>query len=215
MYQLGRIKEALSEVTERGHVLDFLLPICDTKWQTLSVGGALAHADWAHSDVQRTSKAPYVRHDWRTALICLIVMGVVDVPTLITCILHDVVEEDRRRFNYVVMEKVFGWRVAYSLWFLTKPSKKWFFGSCRVRDWVYWSLIIHLAPRNAQLVKLADRYDNLLDLWACDPEKRARKLTETRQYAARLAETLGFGELLWEAIEGAEAEHQEEKNNGH
>lgn len=80
----------------------------------------------------------------------------------------------------------FGKRVADLLGWLSKPSKAEYPEKAD-RDRIYHARLAS-APRDVLIIKLPDRLHNMLTLAACDPEKRQRKLEETRRYYLPLAE---------------------------
>ncbi|QQR82711.1 HD domain-containing protein [Candidatus Campbellbacteria bacterium] len=124
-------------------------------------------------------KTRYFEHIRAVALILLDYLRIRDYELIVAALLHDIVEDipswtiERVRVKY-------GERVALYVQYLTKPSKEEY-ADRDERELVYHTRF-DAAPREFFLIKLADRLHNLLTLYACTPEKRQRKIVETRRY---------------------------------
>jgi GTP pyrophosphokinase len=124
-------------------------------------------------------KTRYFEHIRAVALILLDYLRIRDYELIIAALLHDIVEDipswtiERVRVKY-------GERVALYVQYLTKPSKEEY-PDRDERELVYHTRF-DAAPREFFIIKLADRLHNLLTLYACTPEKQARKVAETRRF---------------------------------
>lgn len=121
----------------------------------------------------------YFEHIRAVALILLDYLRVRDYELVIAALLHDIVEDkDEWTIERVGLE--YGERVAHLVEYLTKPSKSEY-PEKGEREKVYHSRF-EFAPREFFLIKLSDRFHNVYTLWACEEEKRRRKIEETRRY---------------------------------
>lgn len=154
---------------------------------------AFAFAHRAHNGQKRDDGAPYISHPVRVLKILIDEFGVSDDDTLYSALLHDVVEDTR--IPYEEIKAKFGKRVAITVKLLTKTglTKEMYYGS------------LALASRDVQLIKCADRLDNIRDMKTWKENRKERYLEETRKYILPIARNLGapvYGKLM-EAMKNA------------
>ncbi len=139
---------------------------------------AYNYAKDAFRDKKRDGGERYFEHIRAVALILIDYLRVKDHRLIIAALLHDIVEDcpswtvDRVRLE-------FDEQVALLVEYMTKPSEKEF-PDKKDRAEAY-HLRFERASRDFFLIKLADRLHNVLTLWGCTKEKRARKIAETRE----------------------------------
>jgi guanosine-3',5'-bis(diphosphate) 3'-pyrophosphohydrolase len=114
----------------------------------------------------------YVVHPLRVAEHVRRLAGCDDVDVLCAAVLHDTIEDSGTRYDELAA--AFGDRVARIVAELTNDSR--LPKAARHED-----MIRRLASASpeAKLIKLADRYDNLLSVVGADMDKRQRILVET------------------------------------
>ncbi len=138
----------------------------------MSVETAFTLAERVHrGQVRKTSgdrPVPYIAHPLRVALILLDEWKHAEVETIVTALLHDVIEDcalpESREHLTQEIRMAFGNDVERAVWTLTKPQP----GPTEVRyarDARYFSEL-RKAPEWVRLVKCADRVDNLRDACA-------------------------------------------------
>lgn len=141
-----------------------------------SVRKAVAFAaDW-HGAQKRPTGAPYLDHLLETLEILVRGAGVHDADVLCAAVLHDVLEDTPCPVAGIATH--FGQHVADLVTWVTKPSggdKEAYLR--RLRD----------APREAILVKLADRASNVQTLRNLPPAKAAAYYRQTVTYIVPLA----------------------------
>ena len=149
-----------------------------------------------HADQVRDEGHPYIVHPLRVAG-HLAEHGYRDPALLAAALLHDTLEDTA--LGEAELEARFGPRVAALVWAATKPMLR------RRRDAAAHLAAAGASAAEAQLIKLADRLDNLLYLHT-SPRRgmRYRMLEETRlKYVPHAVEWGGsLGEALvaaWEA----------------
>ena len=160
-----------------------LYPSTDARYQRISHAYNTAKDTFRH--VIREDGERYFEHLRAVALILIVYLRVKDPDLIIAALLHDIVEDCPQWPNERVRAE-FGDRVADLLGWLSKPSKMEYPEKAD-RDRVYHARLA-LAPRDVLIIKLPDRLHNMLTLLACDPEKRHRKVEETKRYYLPLAE---------------------------
>lgn len=124
------------------------------------------------------------------ALIVMVHLRIRDADTIVAALLHDIVE-DIESWTHERVRAEFGENVARYVWYVTKPSIEEFDGRKRARDRRYRGNLMH-APREAIIIKLADRLHNLLTQWDTSEEKRRRKIQETEYFYLLLAGQKGI-----------------------
>lgn len=151
----------------------------------------------AHTGQTRKSGKPYVEH----ALAVANYLGNhlhMDMNTIIAGLLHDVPENTQS--SLADIQKNFGEQVAFMVSSITK------LGQIKLRnqkDETYIETLRKMflamaADIRVVLIKLADRWHNMLTLQFLPPEKQERIARETLEIYAPLAYRLGMGELKGE-----------------
>lgn len=153
-------------------------------------------AEEAHASQKRYSGEPFFQHPLHVASI--IASWGMDQTTIETALLHDVVEDTPLTVRD--LEKKFGKQVAFLVNGVTNVGK------VKLRNSLNQEFTENLRKMfvamskdiRVVLVRLADRYHNMLTLSAV-PKKRQRRIAlETIEIYAPLAERLGMGEIKGE-----------------
>lgn len=100
--------------------------------------------------------------------------------------LHDIIE-DIDGWTQARVALKFTPRISELVWWVTKPEVSLFAGDKEARNRAYHENL-RRAPREAIIIKLADRMHNLLTLWGTNLEKQLRKIRETQDFYHPLAE---------------------------
>lgn len=153
-------------------------------------------AEEAHQGQKRYSGEPFIQHPLHVANI--IASWGMDQTTIETALLHDVVEDT----DYTIedIEKKFGKQTAFLVNGVTNV------GRVKLRNSLNQEFTENLRKMfvamskdiRVVLVRLADRYHNMLTLGAVPKQKQRRIAFETMEIYAPLAERLGMGELKGE-----------------
>jgi (p)ppGpp synthase/HD superfamily hydrolase len=148
-------------------------------WQEAVSFAARAHAHQVRND----GRTPYVAHVVRVALTVRDLFGCADEAALCAALLHDTIEDTGTDYDDVLTG--FGREAADIVAAVTKnmalpeePREREYDARLAKADW------------RARLVKLADTYDNLCDVWSdAAPERPAkvRKAITKCERAMRLA----------------------------
>lgn len=164
---------------------------------------AVSFAAYAHRhQLRRDGKTPYVAHAVRVMMTVSQVFECHDEVALAAAVLHDTIEDTTT--DYDDLHKVFGPEVADLVASLTKnmalPEEP--------REREYDQRLAH-ADWRARLIKLADVYDNLVDV-ATGPEatrdaKRRRALDKCRRAIALAAPDVPRHPPVARAIKALEA----------
>ena len=140
----------------------------------------------------RLSGAPYLSHPLEVAHILADLR--MDLPTLATALLHDVVED-----TSVTLEEVreqFGEEIAHLVEGVTKIAKLEFVSrEERQAQNVRKMLLAMVDDLRVILIKLADRLHNMRTLQYLPPEKQQRVAQETLEIYAPLAHRMGMGKI--------------------
>jgi len=200
---LEKVKPLLKEAGDRKkffrRVASFLPPT-DQRYRLIEK--AYDFAEEAFQGRQRDSGERYFEHLGGVDLILIDYLRIKNYILLIAGILHDIIE-DIPSWTIERVRAEFGDEVALLLDYLSKPSKEEY-PSGEERVEVYHRRFEN-APREFFLIKLADRLHNLLSMWSLSPEKRAKKIEETKRYYLPYAEKhLILLHELEEAIEELE-----------
>ncbi len=147
---------------------------------------AYSTAKDAHRKKKREDGARYFEHLRAVALIMMRYMRIRDANIIAAALLHDIVE-DIENWNQERLAVEFNQTIGELVWWVSKPSVTLFDGNKEARNRQYHNNLGR-APREALLIKLADRLHNLLTLWGCDEEKQRRKVVETQDFYLALAE---------------------------
>lgn len=143
-------------------------------WQLAASYAARAH----NHQYRKDKKTPFVAHPFRVAMVLRDIFGCDDEVALCTALLHDTIEDTRTDFDN--LHKRFGRKVAECTACMTKNML--LIEEEREKDY---DKRLAKGPWQARLVKLADVYDNGLDLPR--PGMR-RKCMERCQRALELSE---------------------------
>jgi len=147
----------------------------------------------AHRGQQRDDKTRYFDHLRETALI-LMDLGVYDRDLIISCLLHDSIEDNPGFMSRGAIACMFNDRIADIVTAVTKPKKGdkgYGFESDAERHRFYFGRLRE-SNNDVLLVKLADRLHNMRTLHTCTPEKVVRKAKETTDIYLPLCEKLSL-----------------------
>lgn len=144
---------------------------------------AIDFARSAHGDQRRPTGAPYLEHLLEALEVLVVGAGVTDPDVLVAAVLHDVVE-DTGISNGELAER-FGPRVAELVGWVTIPEP----GRGEDRLAVKLASLRRLAsaPRDAVLIKLADRASNVQTLRNLSPGRQRSYYAQTVSYIVPLA----------------------------
>jgi (p)ppGpp synthase/HD superfamily hydrolase len=147
---------------------------------------AVAAAERWHGDQRRPTGAPYVEH-LLEALEVLVRGAEVTAPAVLSAaILHDVVEDTPATLADVEAE--FGPEVTELVDWVTKPPATGTGRQAKRAARAAYLRRLNEAPREAVLVKLADRASNVQTLDRMPPDFQRRYYAETTTYIIPLAE---------------------------
>ena len=142
-----------------------------------------------HGEQKRMSGEPYVTHPLNVALI--IAQFKLDLPSVITGLLHDVVEDTGTSLEEI--QNLFGSEVARLVDGVTKVSKITFLSRAEKQAENFRKMIIAMAHDiRVVLIKLADRLHNMRTLDHLPPEKQEEISRETIEIYAPIAHRLGI-----------------------
>lgn len=168
-----------------------------TSYQTLSeedkaqIRLAFEVAVDAHKDQRRKSGEAYVFHPIAVAQIVAEEIGL-DATSIMAALLHDVVEDSHYTLDYI--EEQFGPTVARIVDGLTKIAglkKDTNNNSLQAENFRKMLLTLNDDVR-VILIKIADRYHNMLTLGSMRPDKRVKIASETLYIYAPLAHRIGL-----------------------
>ncbi|MDP8955450.1 MAG: bifunctional (p)ppGpp synthetase/guanosine-3',5'-bis(diphosphate) 3'-pyrophosphohydrolase [Actinomycetota bacterium] len=156
---------------------------------------AYSFAAEAHRGQQRLSGEDFIEHPVAVATI-LADLGM-DLTTLQSALLHDVVEDTEQTLDTVRAE--FGDQVAELVDGLTKLDAIKFRSREQEQAENARKMIIAMARDiRVLLIKLADRLHNMRTLWALPRHKQENNATETLEIYSPLAHRLGVHRIKWE-----------------
>lgn len=142
-----------------------------------------------HGQQKRKSGEPYVVHPLNVATI--IAQFKLDLPSIITGLLHDVVEDTGGSLEEI--QGLFGGEVARLVDGMTKVSKITFSSREEKQAENFRKMIIAMAHDiRVVLIKLADRLHNMRTLNHLQPERREEIARETLDIYAPIAHRLGI-----------------------
>lgn len=182
---LKKVREVIAGARSREEffrLIATIYPSLDYRYKLIEK--AYNDAKDAFRPVEREDGERYFEHLRAVALILILYLRVRDYRLIVASLLHDIVEDipswtiERVRLEY-------GEEIALLVQWMTKPKK--LFPDKAECERVYHDRFAE-APREFFLLKLADRLHNLLTLGACSPEKRQRKIEETKLYYLPYAE---------------------------
>ena len=134
----------------------------------------------AHDGQYRKDRVtPYASHPFRVCLVVRDIFGLDDPRMLITALLHDVIEDTTT--DYDDIEKRHGHEIASWVAYLTKDKRL----SDAERELAYLEGLKR-APWQVQVCKLADIFDNLMDIPQLPSDRQAHSLKRAEQYFAEL-----------------------------
>ena len=144
---------------------------------------AAAYADAHHGDQRRPTGAPYREHLLEALEVLVRGAGVTDPEILCAAVLHDVVEDTDRTVDDVRAE--FGPRVADLVGWVTIPEPGPGQDGASVKEEYLRGL--PRVPRDARLIKLADRASNAQTLRNLPEARRRAYYAQTVEYVVPLA----------------------------
>ncbi len=144
---------------------------------------AAAYADAHHGDQRRPTGAPYREHLLEALEVLVRGAGVTDPEILCAAVLHDVVEDTDRTVDDVRAD--FGARVAELVGWVTIPEPGPGQDKASVKEEYLRGL--PRVPRDARLVKLADRASNAQTLRNLPEARRRAYYAQTVEYVVPLA----------------------------
>ena len=137
---------------------------------------AVAVAARAHEGQWRKDlKTPYASHPFRVCLVVREIFGFSDPRMLMTAILHDTIEDTTTDFDD--LEEIFGAEIAQWVSLLSKDKRL----PEAEREQTYCRALEN-APWQVKACKLADIFDNLMDLDTMSPDRYAHFLERARMY---------------------------------
>jgi guanosine-3',5'-bis(diphosphate) 3'-pyrophosphohydrolase len=141
---------------------------------------AAAFAARAHrGQLRKDKETPYVSHVFRVCLVAREIFGISDPRVLMTALLHDTVEDTTTDFDD--LEEHFGREIAAWVAFLSKDKRL----PEQEREQAYIDNLAK-APWPVLACKLADIFDNLMDLGQMPPERRQHTLNRLEGYVNAL-----------------------------
>ena len=148
------------------------------KYRPLLEAASLA-ARAHHGQMRKDKATPYVSHVFRVCLVVRDIFGFDDPRMLITALLHDTIEDTTTDFDDI--EKQYGQEIAGWVALLTK--NKSMPEAAREADYIERLLE---GPWQVRACKLADVFDNLMDISNLPAERRGHSLRRAEQYLEAL-----------------------------
>lgn len=184
----------MSKYDEIAHYQDYneLLSILDksgNNYDLKKIQKAYNLAEKAHGDQRRVSGIPFILHP--TSVACIVAQFGMDSDSIISALLHDVVEDTDYDLNYV--RKEYGKDVANIVDGVTKISKiKLYSREEQQAENVRKMLIAMSNDIRVIIVKLADRLHNMRTIECMKEQKRRDKSKECMEVYAPIAHRLGM-----------------------
>jgi guanosine-3',5'-bis(diphosphate) 3'-pyrophosphohydrolase len=145
---------------------------------------AMSFAARAHQGQFRKDRCtPYVSHVYRVCLVLRHVFEVADPRILTAAVLHDTIEDTNTDFDD--LKEQFDAEIAGWVEQLSKDKRKPF----EQREKAYCETLA-AAPWQVQVCKLADIFDNMLDMGYLQPEKRPQALKNKHRYLKAIESNL-------------------------
>lgn len=164
-------------------MLIFASEFCD--YMATLLENALLFAKKAHEGQKRDNGDPYFVHPKRVVAILQDELGITDEIVLASAALHDTMEDCGVTEEEIASR--FGPEVAHNVFLLTK-SKETHHNPVLVKAYLD---RIKASSKEVQLIKLADRLDNIRDLKQCPDRKKVERYTkETREIFLPWAEKM-------------------------
>jgi GTP pyrophosphokinase len=184
----------MGKYDEIAHYQDYneLLSILDksnNNYDLRKIQKAYNIAEKAHGDQRRVSGIPFILHP--TSVACIVAQFGMDSDSIISALLHDVVEDTDYDLNFV--RKEFGKDVANIVDGVTKISKiKLYSREEQQAENVRKMLIAMSNDIRVIIVKLADRLHNMRTIECMKEQKRRDKSRECMEVYAPIAHRLGM-----------------------
>jgi GTP pyrophosphokinase len=183
---LEKVKRVLSE--KQSHEAFF--EIVGRIWPKGSQGYILVErayfaAEVAFAEKYRDSGERYFEHLCAVALILMVYLRIKDANLIAAALLHDIIE-DIKGWPQERIAAEFNQVVAQLVWYVSKQPVSDFNGDKQARNRAYHQKL-GSAPREACIVKLADRLHSLLTLWPWEIEEQKRKVRETQDFYLPIA----------------------------
>lgn len=161
-----------------------IFPPTDERYQLIERAYETAKA--AFHNVQRDEGVRYFEHLRATALILIVYLRVRDADLIAAMLLHDIVEDIGGWTNLRIAEE-FNPKIASYVYWVTKPPLGKKYRTKEEVDRKYHRMLTS-APREAIILKVADRLHNLITMWNQGKVRMRRKVSETRDFILPLAE---------------------------
>ena len=159
---------------------------------------AFHFSDEAHLGQYRQSGEPYITHPLAVAELCA--EWKLDVHSIVSALLHDVIEDTGR--THAELVETFGPKVAELVDGLTKLDKLEFQSHAEAQAESFRKMFMAMAKDiRVILVKLADRTHNMRTLGVMSQSKRHRIAIETSEIYAPIAHRLGLNMIYRELEE--------------
>lgn len=173
-----------------------LVLLYDKDANTDLIKKAYVFAMEAHGSQKRASGFPYFTHPVEVSKILAEMR--MDVPTVVTGLLHDVLEDTNTSYEEIV--EIFGAEIAFLVDGVTKLSKINFASTTSRRAENFKKFLIAMAQDiRVLVVKLVDRLHNIRTLHYIDSvDKQKRIAAETLDIYAPLAERIGMRRIKTE-----------------
>jgi guanosine-3',5'-bis(diphosphate) 3'-pyrophosphohydrolase len=175
MYSMAAFLCAFASLRELRNIN--MMPIEKSHEQLLQAVALCARAH--HGQMRKDQKTPYASHPFRVCLIVREIFGFSDPRMLLAAVLHDTIEDTTTDFDD--LEAKFGREVATWVSLLSKdkrlPEAEREEAYCRG---------LEQAPWQVKACKLADMFDNLMDMDMLPAERRPHTLGRMRMYLGRL-----------------------------
>ena len=182
---LAKVKNILAGAHDKKKFFKIIATLYPTlDWRYKLIEKAYKDAKDAFRETRREDGQRYFEHLRAVALIAILYLRTHDYRIIVAALLHDIVE-DIPSWTIERVRAEYGEEIALLVEWMTKPSAD--FPDKEECHLVYHRRFIH-APREFFILKMADRLHNLLTMWVCTAEKRARKIGETRRFYLPFAE---------------------------
>ena len=164
-----------------------IFPETDPRYRLIDHAYQTAKDEFGKKKIFRSDGTRYFEHLRAVALILIVYLRVRDAEMIAAALLHDLVEDLRPAWSIARVRREFGDRVAELVYWLTKPEVGKRYRTEEEVDRKY-HRSLRDAPRDAAIIKLADRLHNLITLWKQEWGRMQDKVSETRDFILPLAE---------------------------
>ena len=149
----------------------------------------------AHKNQKRHSGEPYVTHP--LAVACILADMHMDVETIISAVLHDVIEDTP--IDKETITQLFGETVGELVDGVSKLTQIEFRNRAEAQAENFHKMVLAMSRDiRVMIIKLADRLHNMRTLGVLNPEKRRRIARETLEIFAPIANRLGMHTIFTE-----------------